>query len=267
MKFPLGRNNNSGVAKWFAIAALLILSVNAFGIDPEYCKCYPPKPNGPIQDAQNILTAEEKRFLTEKLVKFTDETSNAIVIVTIDELCGGDAAKSAYEIGECWQVGQKEFDNGIVILIKPTGGPGDRKAFIATGYGLEGAIPDATAKLIVDQEMVPNFKGENWYAGLDKAIETISELARGEYNYKDYNKKAKDGGGGLLGLLPILFFIGIWFLLVFRRTSVYARNNDLGFWAALALMSASRGSHRGSCGGFSGFGGGSFGGGGAGGSW
>lgn len=283
MRSLLGRNIKSYTTGLFALAAALLLSVNLFGVDPEVCKCYPPKPDGPIQDAQNILTVEEKRLLTEKLVKFTSETSNAIVIVTLDELCAGDAAMSAYEIGECWKVGQKEFDNGIVILIKPTGGSGERKAFIATGYGLEGAIPDATAKLIVDQEMIPAFKGENWYAGLDKAIETISELARGEYNYKQYNEKAKDGGSGLLGLLPILFFIGIWFLLVYRRTSVYARNNDLGFWAALALMSASRGSHRGSFGSFSGgsggfggggggssfggFGGGSFGGGGAGGSW
>ena len=78
-----------------------------------------------------------------------------------------------------------------------------------------------------------------------------------------------------MALLPILFFIGIWFFLMYRRTNIYAQNNNLGFWAALALMSAaSNRSHGGSFGGFSGgsggfggFGGGSFGGGGAGGSW
>ena len=243
--------------------------------------CYPPKPDRLVVDTGNILTDKEENLLEEKLRALNTQTSNQVVIVTLDKLCAGDAAMTAYEIGERWTVGQKEFDNGLVILVKASGGPGERATFIATGYGLEGIIPDATAKLIVDREMIPSFKGGNYYAGLDKAVTVISELATSEYNFDDYNKKEK--GGGLMALLPILFFIAVWLFLMFRRTSVYARNNDLGFWAALALMSAaSNRSHGGSFGGFSGgsggfgggggggfggFGGGSFGGGGAGGSW
>lgn len=245
--------------------------------------CYPAKPNSLVVDAADILTDKEEGLLEAKLNKLNVETSNQVVIVTLKELCAGDAAMTAYEIGEKWSVGQKGFDNGVVILVKPTGGPGERHTFIATGYGLEGAIPDATAKLIVDREMIPNFKGQNYYAGLDKAVTVVSELATGEYNYQSYQKKGKKGG--LLSLLPILFFVGIWFLLTYKRTSSYARTNDLGFWAALMLMSSSRGRHGGSYGnftsggggfgggfgggggGFGGFGGGSFGGGGAGGSW
>jgi uncharacterized protein len=246
------------------------------------CACYPPPPTNLVVDLVDILTPNEEQMLERKLRALNAETSNQVVIVTLDKLCAGDAAMTAYEIGECWKVGQKEFDNGIVILVKPTGGPGERHTFIATGYGLEGAIPDATAKLIVEKEMIPNFRGENYFAGLDKAVDVISELARGEYNFNDYGKK--DSGGGFLSLLPILFFILVWFLLLYRRTSTYARNNDLGFWAALMLMNAASGRHRGSYGnftsgrggfggggfgggGFGGFGGGSFGGGGAGGSW
>ena len=258
------------------ILVLFVLGLTAQTNDD----CYPPKPSRLVVDAGNILTDQEESMLEEKLRKLNTETSNQVVIVTMDKLCAGDAAMTAYEIGERWGVGQKGFDNGVVILVKASGGPGERHTFIAPGYGLEGILPDATAKLIVDREMIPNFKGENYYAGLDKAVTVISELATSEYSYKDYNKKKKSGG--LMALLPILFFVGIWFFLMYRRTNIYAQNNNLGFWAALALMSAaSNRSHGGSFGGFSGgsggfggggggfggFGGGSFGGGGAGGSW
>lgn len=262
------------------VFVLFILGVSAQSVDD----CYPPKPNRLVVDAGNILTDQEERLLEKRLQDFNKETSNQVVIVTLDKLCAGDASMTAYEIGHRWEVGQKEFDNGIVILVKASGGPGDRHTFIATGYGLEGAIPDATAMLIVDREMIPHFKGKNYYAGLDKAITVISELARDEYDYKTYNEKEETGG--LMAVLPILFFIAVWFFLIYRRTSIYASNNDLGFWAALALMNAaSSRNHGGGFGGFSGrtggfggggggggggfggFGGGSFGGGGAGGSW
>lgn len=258
-----------------AILILLLFGASQALAQSDKCDCYGPAPNKLVVDQVDILTDREEGILEKKLRALNSETSNQVVIVTLDELCAGDAAMTATEIGHCWGVGQKEFDNGAVILVKPTGGQGERRTFIAVGYGLEGAIPDATAKLIVDNEMIPQFKGSNYFAGLDQAVTRISALASGEYSYADYNKKIeKKKGSGLLGLLPILFFIGIWFLLTYRRTNSYARNNDLGFWAALMLMNSSRRSHSGTwnsfssgSGGFGGFGGGGFGGGGAGGSW
>lgn len=243
--------------------------------------CYPPKPDKLVTDMVGILSPTEQNALESKLRKLNTETSNQVVIVVIAELCAGDAAMTAYEIGERWQVGQEAFDNGVVILVKPTGGPGERHTFIAPGYGLEGAIPDATAKLIVDREMIPAFKSNNFYAGLDRAVDIISDLAREEYSYKEYQEKSS--ADGKLVFIPFLIFILVWFLLFYNRTKSYASSNNVGFWAALALMSATSRSHSGRYssfrsggggfggggggGGFGGFGGGSFGGGGAGGSW
>lgn len=241
--------------------------------------CYPAKPNRLVTDVVGILSESEKNALENKLQKLNKETSNQVVIVVLDRLCAGDAAMTAYEIGERWGVGQKGLDNGVVIFVKPTGGPGERHTFIAPGYGLEGAIPDATAKLIVDREMIPAFRANNFYAGLDRAVDVIAELAAGEYSYEQYNER--ETISPLLMLVPFLVFFLIWFLLIYNRTKSYASSNNLGFWAALALMSASSRTHSGSYGrfrsggggfgggggGFGGFGGGSFGGGGAGGSW
>jgi uncharacterized protein len=281
MKFPLVIPDQlHKPARWFMIVLLVLISLGGIAQSDE---CYPPKPNGLVVDAVDILSPADEATLERRLQAFNRETSNQIVVVTLDSLCEGDAAMTAYKIGEMWGVGQKEFDNGIVILIKPTGGPGQRHTFIATGYGLEGAIPDATAKLIVDREMIPAFRNQNYLGGLIAALDVITELAKGEYTYKDYQKK-ESKGSPLAGIIPFLFILGIWFFLMYRKTSTYARDNDLGFWAALMLMSASSRSHRGRYGsfsggsggfggfgggggGFGGFGGGSFGGGGAGGSW
>lgn len=264
--------------------ALLALMVGfQSGVVGQADDCYPPKPNRLVLDQVGILNEREVSGLESKLRQLNQATSNQVVIVILDKLCAGDAAMTAYEIGERWKVGQKEFDNGLVILVKPKVGTERGHTFIATGYGLEGAIPDATAKLIVDREMIPAFKTGNYYAGLDRAVDTISDLASGEYSYADYQKS--EGGNAWVAIFPFIFIFGIWFILFYRRTKSYARENSLGFWAALALMNAASQSHRGRYssfrsgsggfggssfgggGGFGGFGGGSFGGGGAGGSW
>jgi uncharacterized protein len=265
-----------------AIVVTLWLSVAAAPwIMAQKDVCYPPKPASLVVDMVGILEPAEVRALESRLLQLNNETSNQVVVVVLNELCAGDAAMTAYEIGKRWGVGQKEFDNGVVILVKPTGGPGERRTFIATGYGLEGAIPDATAKLIVENEMLPHFRNNDYYGGLNAAITTIAELAAGEYSSADYAKRTQ--GNPAAALIPLFFVLVIWFLLFYRKTRNYSRNNNLGFWAALALMNAASRNHRGyynnfrsgsgsfgggfGGGGFGGFGGGRFGGGGAGGSW
>ncbi len=233
----------------------------------------PEKPNPPrlVNDFADILTPEEENNLEQKLVEFDRQTSTQIVIVTVKDLGGYDPAQFAFELGEKWGVGQKEFDNGVVILVKPTGGAGERKTFIATGYGLESVIPDAIAKRIVEYEMIPEFKKGQFFQGLDRAVSTIMSLATKEFSPEEYAKKTSSEKAPLGGV--IFIFILIW--LIFRMFAIrsYASVNSLPFWTAFWLMNS--GTARGSTwsdfnsgsGTFGGFGGGSFGGGGAGGSW
>ncbi|MFM7233874.1 MAG: TPM domain-containing protein, partial [Flavobacteriales bacterium] len=174
---------------------------------------------------------------------------------------------------------------GIVMLIKPKTKTSKGEMFIAVGRGLEGVIPDITAKGIVDNECVPSFKQNDYYQGILKGVQVLSELARGEYNSDEYASKhirPKDKRGPAIALLAMLF-IAIVFIAKASQARRYARTNQIGFWAAWALLNAASRSHRGyysnfssgrgrfggfsGGGGFGGFGGGSFGGGGAGGSW
>src|ERR1041385_6723316 len=114
--------------------------------------CIPEKPSPPrlvnnlSKEFPEFLSAGEEQALEEKLERFSRETSNQIVIVVVDDLCGYDANQFSTMLGEKWAVGQGKFDNGVVVMIKPTGGAGQRDAYIAVGYGLEGGIPDAIAQ-------------------------------------------------------------------------------------------------------------------------
>lgn len=225
-----------------------------------------------VQDYAGVLSENEEQALRQALIAFNDTVSNEILIVTVTNLCNYDKADFTYSLGEKWGVGKKGKDNGIVIMVKPKEVDGRGDAFIATGYGLEGVLPDAIAKRIVENEMIPAFKQKDYYGGISSAAQVAMEITAGEYSADDYNKF------NVKSILPFLLGIILFIIIIALqagKVKSYANTNDLSFWAAWSLMSAaSRSSHGGSFGNFSsgggsfgGFGGGSFGGGGAGGSW
>lgn len=242
----------------------------------------PPRPDPPrlVNDLADILTAGEEAHLEQKLRFFHDTTSNQIVVVTVASLAGNDPAMFAYEIGQKWGVGQKGFNNGIVILVKPKTRNERGKAYIAVGYGLEPAIPDATAEKIMNLEMIPEFQRDDYFSGIDHAVDILMTMASGEISAEGYNNKKTTSP--LLALLPfIIIFLIILLIRNSNKKSYGIGGSSLPFWTALWLGSSLGGrSHSGSWnnfggGGFGGgggssfggFGGGSFGGGGAGGSW
>ena len=261
------------------IALITIGSLFAVKI-PE--KPYPPRL---VNDFAGMLNTDEINLLEQKLVDFSNRSTTQIVIVIVDSLYGEDKAMVATEIGQQWGVGSAEFDNGIVLLIKPKTPDEKGEVFIATGHGLEGVIPDAIAKRIVENEMIPSFKTENYYEGIEKAVNTLMELSLGDYSAKEYEERTQSvvPPGAVFGLVLIIFVI-VSLLSRTNRISRRSIGRGIPFWILLSMLgSGSRG--KGSWGGFSsgsgsfgggfggggggfgGFGGGSFGGGGAGGSW
>ncbi len=236
----------------------------------------PPKlVNNLSKEFPEFLSINEQKQLEQKLQIFANETSNQIVIVIVDDLAGYEAYDYATRLGHKWGVGQAKFDNGIVILIKPTGGEGKRDLFIAVGYGLEGAIPDLTTKQIRENEMYPYFKQGEYYIALDKATNVLMTLAKGEYYSDAYAKKnEKDTNVNFDNI--VLVIIGIIYLIILlgrrNKSKGYTMRGDRNFSSSSSNGSSFNGdssNDRGSSsdGGFSGFGGGSFGGGGSGGKW
>ena len=232
----------------------------------------PPNPPRLVNDFAHAMTSDQVNELESKLVAYDDSTSIQIAVVTVQST--GDTAIEDYalRILREWKVGNKKTNNGLVILAAIQ----DHKVYIATGYGMEGVLPDITSKQIVEDEIVPNFKQQNYYRGFDLAADAIIKASHGEYTApSDYNqgKKHGTGGGNIFG---IIIFIVILVVLISRGGGrggggMFSGSGVLPFILGSMLGGAGRGGGGfgggGGGGGFGGFGGGSGGGGGAGGSW
>ena len=248
---------------------LVLVNTNAFAVD------LPPKPNPERLynnfSAQPILTQAESEALEAKLVDFARATSNQIVVVVTDDLLGMDPESYATQIGREWGVGQANRNNGIVVLIKPTGGKNQRKVFIAVGKGLEGIIPDITANHIVQNEILPAFRNQEFYKGIDAGVGVLMSLAKKEFSFNDYQKRTKNNSNiWIFVILIVVFILG----LLPRRTSDGYTMGSGGMFFLGSLFGGGFGGGGYGGGGssrddgdFGGFGGGDFGGGGAGGSW
>ena len=214
-----------------------------------------------------MLSESEAVQIEAELRAFEEETSNAIVVVVVDDLLDMEIEQYADELGEAWGVGTAERDNGIVMLIKPFG-EGKRQVTIQVGRGLEGVIPDLVCKDIVDREFIPNMKNDSPLNGIRSSLKVLKDLAKKEYSYKDYQKP---GLGSIIGgIFAVLVLILVIYAMIKGGTgggtTMGGRGYRGGYWGGYGGGFGGGGSGR-SSGGFGGFGGGSFGGGGASGSW
>jgi uncharacterized protein len=242
-----------------------------------------PKQEQLIVDSGGFFSVQEQQQLRMQLNEFANTSSTQIAIVTLNDLKGYAISDYAVRLAQKWGIGQKGKDNGILILIKPKTASAKGEVFIATGYGIEPVVPDAVANRIVDIEMIPEFKKGNNFAGVQKAVNRLIELTKGEFTADQYMKKTKQEKSGGQGIFALIMFLGIIFFSIigsFRKSRSHSVGRNVPFWIALTMLGTGGQSHRGSFGdfssgsggfggggGFGGFGGGGFGGGGAGGSW
>lgn len=266
--------------KKFALIICLLLSACAFA---QIDKVVPPRPNPPrlVNDYAHKLTPEQVQALEQKLVAYDDSTSNQIAVVILPTITNDGVEYPIEDVGlkvlREWGVGSKKNNNGVVIVVALA----EHKIRIEIGYGLEGAIPDMIAQSIIDNDMRPNFKNEDYYRGLDNATNSLIKAAEGEYKAPEgYNKRGSKGiGFGKIIFIIIIIIIALGIFggkggggggYMSRRGSGWLGPFILGEM----LGSAGRGGGGWSGGGggfggggFGGFGGGGGGGGGASGGW
>ncbi len=216
------------------------------------------------------LTDDQRETLKHKLSAFDDGSTTQIIVVIVTSMEGKNIADYNIELGRAWGIGDKEFNNGVVLFIAKK----DRKLNIATGYGVEGALPDLTCKQIIDDIIVPNFKGDDYYGGIEQGTDAIIKAVKGEYSAPaDYHKRT--GGRSIGRIIFIIVIIIIFLIMKGGRGGGGSFMSRRGFtaWTIGSMLSNMGGSSGGGGGGWSGggssggFGGGSFGGGGASGSW
>lgn len=269
--------------KIFFLLAALVMSFNIQAQE------LPERPNPPrlVNDLTGMLTQREYVQLESKLEEFARQTSTQIGIVTVKDLNGNDISSYAFALAEKWGFGKKGMDNGILILIKPKNQQGKGKITIATGYGVEQFVPDATANQIIDKEILPYFQKGAYFKGLDRATTVLMGLTKGEFTSDYYSKRGKKSRGTpwgfLFPLIIVLIFSAIGRSKGRRHYNMTGHGSSLPFWMLMGMMGSGNRRHQGyfddfSSGGggfgagdnfgdFGGFGGGSFGGGGASGEW
>lgn len=243
----------------------------------------PPKPKDTEQrfvyDYQNVLSQYENAALNQKLKHYADSTSTQIVIATISSTKGEYINYLGTQWAEQWGIGQKNEDNGVFILVAKD----DRKIGINTGYGVEHLLTDAMSKRIITQDIVPYFKRNDYYGGLNQATNSIFKVLAGEY--KNTNEVESEFPQAVFIFLFFMFIVLVIAISKSGRGGGYNggnRSESGSILEAIILSNMGRGSYSsgdsssGGFGGFGGssgggfgggFGGGSFGGGGASGGW
>lgn len=235
----------------------------------------PPAPTRYFTQHTRLVADATAAELNAKLEEFEKRTSSQILVVIFPRLPEGAALEDfTIRASQAWRVGQKAKDNGAILFIFV----GDRKMRIEVGYGLEGAIPDALAKRILDDEIRPRFRQGNMEAGVIAGVNALMQAAQGEYRGTGRTAAQRGSGRVPCGVgFPIALIIMMVVVIMARQlgggTMYHRRRRRHGYWGTpwinmggLGGGGRSSGGRGWSGGGFSG-GGGRFGGGGASGSW
>ena len=184
---------------WRIILVVLALGATAHAQETKF-----PDLTGRVVDLANILDAADEAALTSQLEAHEQETSNQIVIATVPSLNGYAINDYANQLGRHWQIGTAENDNGVVLLIAPT----DRKVRIEVGYGLEGALTDSLSSMIIQREILPPFRDNNYSTGIKQGVIAIISAIKGEYVIPE-GSSASGGGSSIVdavgNFIPLIF--------------------------------------------------------------
>ena len=156
-----------------------------------------------ITDLTQTLSVDQQSQLEAKLATFEQQKGSQIAVLIVPTTQPEDIAQYSIRVVEKWKIGREKIDDGLLLLIAKD----DRKLRIEVGYGLEGAIPDLTAKRVISEIISPKFKQGDFYGGLDAGLSSLIGLVSGEALPAPVAAKA--GGNNLENLLPILLFGGL----------------------------------------------------------
>lgn len=278
---PLRRLAGTGWAlRRFALPLLtLIWAGLALAADPSF-----PVLTGRIVDNANLINAEARTRIEQKLQAHEAKTGDQLVVATLPSLQGYAIEDFGNRLFRHWQIGEKQRNNGALLLVAPT----ERKVRIEVGYGLEGALTDALSKIIITTAVAPKFKTGDFAGGIEGGVDAILTILAGdaeEWQRRATVRSDESSFAETLAVILVMVFIVIMVVSILRELSQPGgeRRHRMrnGRWVTLPPTSSSWGSGSGSGwsggwgggnggsssgGGFSG-GGGSSGGGGASGDW
>ena len=209
----------------------------------------PAPTNKLVNDFASVMTTEQALELECALRLYNDSTSTQLCVVTVESLDDLSPAEYAQQLGEKWGVGQAGKDNGVIILVKKKTEESGGDVFIATGYGVEGLLPDAICKRIVERTMIPKLKKGDYHGAIVDAISEIQKYLSVEFIADEINIENLSWWK-----IVLIMIILIMFIVLFADGNTHSGGSSSFSSGGSSSRSFS-------------FGGGGFGGGGAGGSF
>lgn len=224
-----------------------------------------PELTGRVVDQADVIPADVEASLEAKLAALEASTTDQFVVVTLASLQGYEIADFGYQLGRHWAIGQKESNNGVLLIIAPA----ERAVRFEVGYGLEGTLTDALTRVIIENAILPRFRADDLPGGIVRGVDdTIQVLTGDATEIRKLADKRADDPDFWSSIAPVLIFIIL--IIVMSRLTRGRRRGRWGWMIPTGGASWGSGSSGGSWGssggGFSG-GGGSFGGGGSSGRW
>ncbi|MBN8528523.1 MAG: TPM domain-containing protein [Caulobacterales bacterium] len=258
------------------LSLLLVLALvwAALAVAPAWGQTFPAL-SGRVVDQARLLDSETEAALTQKLTTLETDTGDQLVVVTLDSLQGYEIEDYGYRLGRHWGIGQKEGDNGVLLIIAPN----ERKVRIEVGYGLEPILTDALSTQIIQNDILPAFRTSAFQKGITDGVDAIDAQLRldpAEAQARAETTRTTRPEAPI-GTMVVVFLVFLFLFLALLGSPSRGRRHRGGVSPILiwsdsdAFRSGSRGRDSGwggggGGGGFSG-GGGGFGGGGASGGW
>jgi uncharacterized protein len=250
---------------------LALAAIAVFATSSHAAEVIPPKPAAYFNDYAGVVSKEAALRFNEQLAQFERETSNQVVVAVFPKMqSDDDVAAYTRRIAEKWDIGQKGTQNGTGLFVFIQ----DRKMFIQTAHGVEGALPDITCFDITEYRIKPHFRTGDYEGGLVDGIDSIFKAIRGEYQGSGKTTLERRSNRPAPSFLYFLIFLVVISIIsrVMRRLGGYSYSSHRSgpLFIPTGFGGGGGGGSSGG-GGFSGFmgggGGGGFGGGGAGSSW
>src|SRR5262245_12153653 len=192
----------------FAFACALILATAALA-EPTF-----PPLTGRIVDEAGLLSSEDKRALEGELKALEEKSTDQLVIFTARSLQGYPIEDFGYRLGRFWQIGQKDKNNGVILIVAPN----DRKVRIEVGRGLEPQLTDLMTKLIIENAVLPAFRRNDFAGGIKAGVRDIRDVMLGDA--EAVKERARGGakrspsGNTSPALIFLLFFIVMALVLI-----------------------------------------------------
>jgi len=159
-----------------------------------------------VNDLTGTLSEQQRAALEQTLAEFEARKGAQIAVLLVPTTRPEPVQSFAVRVQESWKLGRKGVDDGVLLAIAKD----DRELHIEVGYGLEGPLPDAIAKRIIEEDIVPRFKQGDFYGGIRAGTDRIMRVIEGEALPAPPRGMQKPGSRGLDLIVPFLFFVVVF---------------------------------------------------------